>query len=123
VSDAIRIEADGVANLDRTHSWLSKHRGRSIELDRTRRLEFGVPVVGAGAVLIAVTVDSAESATPELGGVVRAIGGSLEGQLVRLVFEGRSPAHLDPEDARSVAADLLGAISRRVDDDLDDEAA
>jgi len=121
--DAIRIEADGAAGLDRTQAWLSRHRGRTVELDRTLQLEFGVPISGAGAVLVAVTVEDAGSQTPQIGGVVRAIADRAGSNLVRLVFEGRSPARLDHDLARSLAERTLGVISRLVLDELAEEVA
>jgi hypothetical protein len=123
MADVIRIETDGATGLARTQAWLSRHRGQSIDLDRTRQLEFGVPISGAGAVLVAVTVGDGES-RPQLGGVVRAIATRGEGEVIRLVFEGRSPAHLEPDDAQSMAVDLLAVISRLVEeDDLTEEVA
>ena len=53
----------------------------------------------------------------QLGGVVRAIANRTESQPVRLVFEGRSPAHLQPADAEAAASQLLGTISRLVTED------
>ena len=121
--DVIRIETDAPTGLPRTHAWLSRHRGRSIDLDRTRQVEFGVPISGAGAVLVAVTVGDGESGTPQLGGVVRAIAAPGDAAVVRLVFEGRSPAHLEVDDALSMARNVLRAITRLVDDELESEVA
>ncbi len=123
MSKAIRIESDSTVDLARATAWLSRHRGQSVELDEARQIELGVPVAGAGAVLVAVTVQDGDSAAPQLGGVVRAIGNRGVGQVMRLVFEGRSPAHLEQDAARSVAVELLGAISRLVDDEIEDEVA
>ncbi len=97
--------------------WLSRHRGQTLDLGRTRQLEFGVPISAARAVLVAVTLQDGEGTTTRLGGVVRAIANRSESQPVRLVFEGRSPAHLQPEDAASAASELLGTISRLVAED------
>ena len=117
------MESDSTVDLARTTAWLSRHRGKSVELDSTRQVGLGVPISGAGAVLIAVTVEDGDSAAPQLGGVVRVIASRGDSQLVRLVFEGRSPAHLAGDAARSVAEELLGAISRLVDGELDDAVA
>ena len=89
--------------------WLSRHRGQTLELDRARQLEFGVPISAARAVLVAVTLQD--------GGVVRAIANRSLAEPVRLVFEGRSPAHLQPEDAETAASELLDTISRLVVED------
>src|SRR5439155_25089346 len=111
MTNGIRIEAPGNADLAHVHDWLSRHRGRTIELDRTKQLEFGVPVTAARAVLIAVTLQDGDGPTPQIGGVVRAIANRNGGDPVRLVFEGRSPAHLSIEDAESEALQMLAAIS------------
>ena len=50
-------------------------------------------------------------------GVVRAIANRSLAEPVRLVFEGRSPAHLQPEDAETAASELLDTISRLVVED------
>ena len=97
--------------------WLSRHRGQTLELDRTRQLEFGVPISAARAVLVAVTLQDGDPNVAQLGGVVRAIANRSESEPVRLVFEGRSPAHLQPGDAATAASELLGTISRLVAED------
>jgi len=102
--------------------WLSRHRGQTLDLDRTRQLEFGVPISAARAVLVAVTLQDGEPSATQLGGVVRAIANRSESQPVRLVFEGRSPAHLQPEAAATAASQLLGTISRLVAQDEQTEA-
>ena len=109
--DAIRTKALGMSDLARAQHWLSRHRGQVVDLDRTRQLQFGVPIKSASAVLVAVTLQGSGDQTPELGGVVRAIANRSNGEPVRLVFEGRSPAHLPPADAESAASKLLLAIS------------
>jgi len=114
MANGIRIEGAAEADFGRVHDWLSRHRGQTLELDQTRRLELGVPINGAGAVLIAVTLQEGESAVPPIGGVVRAIANRQEGNPVRLVFEGRSPAQLPDEDAESAAARVLVLISNLV---------
>ena len=92
-------------------------RAQTLELDRARQLEFGVPVSAAGAVLVAVTLQDGDPMTAQLGGVVRAIANRSLAEPVRLVFEGRSPAHLQPEDAETAASELLDTISRLVVED------
>jgi hypothetical protein len=111
MSSGIRIEALGTADLTRVHDWLSRHRGQTVELDRTKQVEFGVPINAARAVLIAVTLQQGDTSAPQIGGVVRAIANRHDGDPVRLVFEGRSPAHLSSEEAESEALGMLGAIS------------
>ena len=97
--------------------WLSRHRGQTLDLDRTRQLEFGVPISAARAVLVAVTLQDSEPSATQLGGVVRAIANRSEEMPVRLVFEGRSPVHVQPEEAATAASELLGTISRLVAED------
>jgi hypothetical protein len=111
MSNGIRIEAPGTADLPRVHHWLSRHRGQTVELDRTKQLEFGVPISGARAVLVAVTLQDGDDHAPRIGGVMRAIASRVDGDPVRLVFEGRSPARLPGEQAESEALRMLGAIS------------
>ena len=96
--------------------WLSRHRGQTLELDRARQLEFGVPISAAGAVLVAVTLQDGDPTTTQLGGVVRAIANRSVADPVRLVFEGRSPSHLRPKDAETAASEMLDTISRLVAD-------
>jgi hypothetical protein len=117
MSNGIRIETPGTTDLTHVHDWLSRHRGRTIELDRTSQLEFGVPISAARAVLVAVTLQNGDTTPPQLGGVVRAIANRSASEPVRLIFEGRSPAHLQRADAQSIAVDMLGTISRLVDED------
>src|SRR5438309_11551364 len=110
--EGIRIEVEGPGDLPRMQEWLSRHRGQTLDLDRTSQLEFGNPISAARAVLVAVTLQDGEGTSTRLGGVVRAIANRTESEPVRLVFEGRSPAHLPPEDAATAASGLLGTISR-----------
>jgi hypothetical protein len=111
MSNGIRIETAGTTDLTRVNDWLSRHRGQTVELDRTKRLEFGVPVTAARAVLVAVTLQDGDGHTPQIGGVMRAIASRVDGDPVRLVFEGRWPAQLPGEQAESEALRMLGAIS------------
>jgi len=111
MSNGMRIETAGTSDLTRVNDWLSRHRGQTVELDRTKRLEFGVPVTAARAVLVAVTLQDGDGHTPQIGGVMRAIASRVDGDPVRLVFEGRSPARLPGEQAESEALRMLGAIS------------
>src|SRR5689334_1047321 len=117
MAEQIRFEADGAADLARTRSWLSRHRGESVELERDRQVELGVPIAGAGAVLVAVTVQDGEAGAPQLGGVMRAIASRGEREPVRLVFEGRSPALLARDEAQAVAVDVLALISRLIEEE------
>ena len=117
MSSGIRIETPGTTDLTHVHDWLSRHRGQTVELDRTKQLELGVPITAARAVLVAVTLQRDDGATPQIGGVVRAIANRQDGDPVRLVFEGRSPAHLSNSDAESEAIGMLGAISSLMAED------
>src|SRR5437762_10711107 len=120
--EGIRIEIDGPGDLRLMQDWLSRHRGQTLDLDRMRQLEFGVPISAARAVLVAVTLQDGERGATQLGGVVRAIASRSESQPVRLVFEGRSPSYLEPWYAATAASELLEAISRLVGQDEQSEA-
>lgn len=109
--EGIRTETSAPTDLAHAQQWLSRHRGQVVDLDPARQLELGVPITGARAVLVAVTLQSDGDQAPELGGVVRAIANRSEDEPIRLVFEGRSPAHLAQADAQSAASKLLVAIS------------
>ena len=109
-SGPLTRQPDPARSSERTSHFSRK----TLELDRARQLEFGVPISAARAVLVAVTLQNGDTTTAQLGGVVRAIANRSLGEPVRLVFEGRSPAHLQPEDAETAASDLLGTISRLV---------
>ena len=111
MTGGIHIEAQAATDVERVHDWFSAHRGQRIALDPERRIELRTPISGARAVLVAVTVQTAEATAPELGGVVRAVAGRRSEEPALLVFEGRSPAHIPDEDARLAAAELLEAIS------------
>ena len=111
VTSGIHIKAQAATDLIHVQEWFSAYRGQTIGLDRERRVELGAPISGAGAVLVPVTMRSAREATPDLGGVVRALAGRHGAAPAVLVFEGRSPAQMADEDARFAAADLLEAIS------------
>ena len=105
--------------LARVHGWLSRHRGQTLDLDHAQSLVLGVPISAARAVLVAVALHADGEVVPRLGGVVRAISNRTPGEPVRLVFEGRSPAHLPPSEAEVAASLLLGSISDLVaEDDL-----
>ncbi len=114
---AIRTEARGKTDLAHAQHWLSRHRGQVVELNEARQLELGVPITGGRAVLVAVTLQNDGEAAPELGGVVRALAGGSEGEPIRLVFEGRSPARLPQAEAESAASNLLVAISELLAED------
>ena len=111
MSAAIRMETTATARLAQVQEWFSAHRGETIGLARERRIELGAPISGARAVLVAVTLRSADGRAPDLGGVVRALASRRGDEPALLVFEGRSPAHLPDDDAGSLAAELLEAIS------------
>jgi len=113
----IRVEADGTTDLARFYLWLSRHRGQVVQLERGRRLAFGVPISGARAVIAAVVLDDDEHPGTQFGGVVRALANRTNAEPVRLVFEGRSPAQVSGEDARAHATQLLDEISTMVADD------
>jgi len=110
----IRIEADGAGDLSQVYQWFTRHRGSSVELDRTRRLAFGIPITGARAVIVAVTLQDEGTPGPQLGGVVRAISNRTSLEPVRLVFEGRSPAGLERGEAEAMAAEILEVVSKRM---------
>jgi hypothetical protein len=111
VTSGIRIETGAGTDLAHVQEWFSAHRGQQIALDRDRRIELGAPISGARAVLVAVTMQTADASAPELGGVVRALAAGRGGEPALLVFEGRSPAHISDEDARNAAAGVLELIS------------
>ena len=62
--NTIRTEAEGTNDLNHVSQWLSRHRGQTVELDRTKQLEFGVPISGARAVLVAVTLQADGAPAP-----------------------------------------------------------
>ena len=111
MSTVIRLETTAGARLAQVQDWFAAHRGQTIGLARERRLELGAPISGARAVLVAVTLQSADAPAPDLGGVVRALASHRGDEPALLVFEGRSPAHMADDDARSLASDMLEAIS------------
>lgn len=110
----IRIETDGASDLSSVYMWLSKHRGQIVNLDRDRRLTFGVPISGARAVIVAVLLQDDGHPGPQLGGVVRAVSGPIAGQPVRLVFEGRSPGGLEHDQAHAIASAVLAQIAEQI---------
>ena len=113
----IRIETDGTSDLARVYLWLTRHRGQAIELDRTKRLVFGVPISGARAVIVAVSLQDDRRPGAQLGGVMRAISSRVDTDPVRLVFEGRSPGGLTPSEAERVGTRILDAISHQIASD------
>jgi hypothetical protein len=110
----IRIETDGTSDLARVYLWLTRHRGQTIELDRSQRLVFGVPISGARAVIVAVVLQDDHKPGTQIGGVLRAIASRVDTEPVRLVFEGRSPAGLSPAAAEAAATRVLAAISEQI---------
>jgi hypothetical protein len=113
----IRIETDGTTDLAHVHMWLARHRGQAIELDRSKRLLFGVPISGARAVIVAISLQDDRRPGTQLGGVMRAISSRIESEPVRLVFEGRSPGGLTPGEAERVATRVLEVISEQIASD------
>lgn len=111
---AIRIETDGTSDLATVYLWLSQHRGQILEIDRTKRLTFGVPISGARAVIVAVVLQDDGRPGPQLGGVLRAISSRTDAEPVRLVFEGRSPAGFDHAEAQLLAAEIVDRISEQI---------
>src|SRR5437870_7319814 len=107
----IRIETDGTSDLARVYLWLTRHRGQAIELDRSKRLVFGVPISGARAVIVAVVLQDDGKPGTQIGGVLRAISSRVDTEPVRLVFEGRSPAGLSPAAAEAGGARVLEPVS------------
>ena len=112
--NAIRIETDGASDLASVYLWLSRHRGQIVEIDRTKRLTFGVPISGARAVIVAVVLQDDGRPGPQFGGVLRAISNRTAAEPVRLVFEGRSPAGLEPAEAQLLAAEIIDRISEQI---------
>lgn len=120
----IRIETDGTSDLARVSLWLTRHRGQAIELDHAKRVVFGVPISGARAVIVAVSLLDERRPEAQLGGVMRAISSRIDTEPVRLVFEGRSPGGLTPIEAESVASRILESISQQIaSDDLAENVA
>src|SRR5207237_10338047 len=102
----IRIETYGTSDLARVYLWLTRHRGQAVELDRNKRLVFAVPISGARAVIVAVSLQDDRRRGTHLGGVMRAISSRIDTAPVRLVFEGRSPGAHTPDDAGGAATRL-----------------
>jgi len=120
----IRIETDGTSDLARVYLWLTRHRGQAVELDRNKRLVFGVPISGARAVIVAVSLQDDRRPGSQLGGVMRAVSSRIDTDPVRLVFEGRSPGGLTPNEAEGFATRILQTISEQIaSDDLVENVA
>src|SRR2546425_12456493 len=109
----IRIETDGRSDLSRVYLWLTRHRGQAIELDRTKRLVFGVPISGARAVIVAVSLQDDRRPGTQLGGVMRAISSRIDTEPVRLGVEGRAPGRPTPAEAAGAAARIPPTISEQ----------
>jgi len=110
----IRIEAEGPGGMLQVYEWFTRHRGSIVELDRSRRLGFGIPIVGARAVIVAVTLQDERQPRPQLGGVVRAISNRTDLGPVHLVFEGRSPIGMPSDEAEALATEILDIVSKRM---------
>lgn len=113
---AIRTESDGANDLARVYLWLSRHRGASMKLERGVRLELGLPISGARAVIVGASLHRDGVEAPILGGVIRAIA-KLGGAPARLIFDGRALAGLSRGEAQALADDLLSAIDDVIADD------
>src|SRR3989440_11725293 len=113
----IRIETDGTSDLARVYLWLTRHRGQAIELDRTKRLVFGVPISGARAVIVAVSLQDDRRPGAQLGGVMRAISSRVDSDPVRLVVEGRSAGGLTPSEAERGGTPIRGATPHPIASD------
>ena len=110
----IRIEADGSGDLSQLYEWFTRHRGGIVELDRGRKLAFGIPIVVARAVIVAVTLQDERAPGFQLGGVVRALSNRTNVEPVRLVFEGRSRIGVAPDEAEALATEILDVVSKRM---------
>src|SRR2546427_9748059 len=95
----IRIETDGTSDLARVYLWLTRHRGQAVELDRNKRLVFGVPISGARAVIVAVSLQDDRRPGTQLGGVMRPSSSRIAPEAGRLVLGGRSPGGRTPAAA------------------------
>jgi hypothetical protein len=107
---AIRIEADGKSEMSRVYRWLTSHRGQVVQLGSDTTLTLGVPISGARAVIIAAVLNNG------VGGVLRALA-NLTGPPIRLVFDIRARAGLNPSELRAIGAEALDAISRQIAED------
>src|SRR5260370_10796615 len=101
---AIRTESDGANDLARLYQWLSRHRGASVKLDRGVRLELGVPISGARAVIVGVALHREGGQAPVLGGVIRAISNFGAGP-APLVFHRRALAGVSRGEAHGLGDD------------------
>ncbi len=111
----IRTEQSISDDLSRAYMWLSRHRSRTVDVHHKGwRLAFGIPMSAARAIICAVSLHGEDGSEPVLGGVLRVISNRADEAGSRLVFDGRSPARLDPRVARPVAAEMLGVIAERI---------
>lgn len=110
----MRIEFDGAIDLAGVYIWLSQHRGEVIEVNRTQRLILGVPISAAKAVIVAVVLQDDQRPGPQMGGVLRALSTRADSEPVRFVFEGRSPATLSSDEAYTIAAQMVDAVSQQI---------
>src|SRR2546427_11203191 len=95
----IRIETDGTSDLARVYLWLTRHRGQAVELDRNKRLVFGVPISGPRAVIVAVSPQDDRRPGTQLGGVMRAISSRIDTEPGRLLVQGRAAGGDSPHGA------------------------
>lgn len=116
----IRIEQTISNDLSRAYLWLSRHRSRTLDVHHMGwRLAFGIPMSAARAIICAVSLHGEEGSAPVLGGVLHVISNRADASGSRLVFDGRSPARLDPHEAHPVAREMLSLIAERIaTDDL-----
>ena len=113
----IHMETDGASDLAGVYLWITRHRGQIVELDSTKRLAIGSPILGARAVIVAAVLQDDHRPGPQLGGVLRALANRTAAEPVRLIFEGRSPAGLAPHEAEAVAAELLERVNEQIASD------
>jgi hypothetical protein len=120
----IRIETVGTSDLGRVYLWLSRNRGRVVQLGGARRLALGVPISGARAVIVAATMHDDTRPEARLGGVLRVLSNPTVADPVRIVFDGRALGGLERSEAEDAAADMLERISELVaEDGLAEEVA
>src|SRR2546422_11334513 len=92
----IRIETDGTSDLARVYLWLTRHRGQAVQLDRNKRLVFGVPIPGARAVIVAVSLQDDRRPGTQLGAVIAAISSRIGTEAGPLVVRGPAPGRPPP---------------------------
>jgi hypothetical protein len=122
MNSGIRTEKALFTDLSLVYTWLSHHRGATIGLHRRAsaeiaseaRLEVGLPMTAAHAVICAVWLYG-DGVRPLLGGGLSAIRGRAGGEPTRLVFDGKPSAHLEKSEAWVIADEMLEAIAERIE--------